>query len=223
MQWGEPISVFDSSEVTLTKERFKEYLFSNGYFKSDVTDSIIVKGRLVTVIYRVNPGRPYLIDSIVYDVPDTTILKIIDENPEVKLINVGERFQQDNFTKERERIDLLLKDHGYYDFSRQYIDFATDTTYRSPEHKIAVMVSIKDPAKRGYHKQFKIDSVTFTTDVGANVPNRQRTTQPYHDIQYKYFVDNYNLKVLSQRVFIRPEELYSRTKTLGNAAATRKY
>ncbi|HKZ37365.1 MAG TPA: BamA/TamA family outer membrane protein [Chryseolinea sp.] len=214
MQWGEPISVFDSSEVTLTKERFKEYLFANGYFKSDVTDSIIANDRLVTVIYRVNPGRPYIVDSIVYDVPDTNILKIVDENPEAKLIKVGERFQQDNFTNERERIDLLLKDHGYYDFSRQYIDFATDTTYRSPERKIAVMISIKDPAKRGYHKQFRIDSVTFTTDVGANVPNRERTTRPYHDIQYKYFVDNYNLKVLSQRVFIRPEELYSRTKTL---------
>ena len=214
MQWGEPISVFDSSQVTLSRERFNEYLFANGYFKGSVTDSILVKDKLVTVIYDVKPGKPYFIDSLIYDVPDTTIRRIINENIEDKLINVGDRFQQDNFTKERERIDLLLKDHGFYDFSRQYIDFATDTTYKSPERKIAVMVSIKDPAKRGYHKQFKIDTVTFTTDVGVNLPNRQRQLRPYHDIQYKYFVDNYNLKVLSQRVFLRPEELYSRTKTL---------
>ena len=52
MQWGEPISVFDSSQVRLTKERFNEYLFSNGYFKSSVTDSIVVSDKLVTVIYR---------------------------------------------------------------------------------------------------------------------------------------------------------------------------
>lgn len=214
MQWGEPISVFDSSQVSLTKERFNEYLFANGYFKSKVTDSVIVSNKLVSVIYRVYPGMPYMIDSIVYDVPDTAIMRIINKNNAESLIKRGERFQQDNFTNERERIDLLLKDQGYYDFSRQYIDFSTDTTYQSPERKIAVMISIKDPAKRGYHKKFKIDSVTFTTDVGTNVPNTPRTGRKYRDIQYKYYVDNYNLKVLSQRVFLRPEELYSRTKTL---------
>lgn len=214
MQWGEPVSVFDSSQVRLTKERFTEYLFSNGYFKSSVTDSVIVKNQLVTVIYRVKPGQPYLIDSIEYDVADTSIMQIIDDHFAERLIKRGDRFKQDAFTKERERIDLLLKDEGYYDFSRQYIEFATDTTYKSPERKVAVMISIRDPAKRGYHKQFRIDSVTFTTDVGTHIPNTQRKTRTYHDIQYKYYEDNYNLKVLSQRVRLRPEDLYSRSKTL---------
>jgi outer membrane protein assembly factor BamA len=214
MQWGEPVSVYDPSQVTLTKERFTEYLFSNGYFKSKVTDSVIVNNKLVTVIYKVVPGQPYTIDSIVYDVPDSTIMKILEEHIDEALIREGERFQQDNFTNERERIDLLLKDEGYYDFSRQYIEFSTDTTFRSPERKIAVMISIRDPAKRGYHKQFRIDSVTFTTDVGTHIPNVERKTRTYHDIQYKYYEDNYNLKVLSQRVRLRPEDLYSRTKTL---------
>ena len=214
MQWGEPVSVFDSSQVKLTKERFGEYLFSNGYFTASVTDSVIVKNDLVTVVYRVDPGQPYIIDSIIYDVADTMIMKIMDENYNERLIRRGDRFQQDNFTRERERIDMMLKDQGYYDFSRQYIDFSTDTTFRSPERKIAVMVSIRNPAKRGYHKQFTIDSVTFTTDVGTNIRNTQRRTKTYHDIQYKFYEDNYNLKVLSQRVRLRPEDLYSRSKTL---------
>src|SRR5690606_9542566 len=110
-----------------------------------------------------------IIDSIVYDVPDTAILAIIKENSKAALLKKGDRFQQDHFTNERERIDLLLKDEGYYDFSRQYIEFATDTTFKSPERRIAVMISIKEPAKRGYHKRFTIDSVTFTTDVGRNI------------------------------------------------------
>src|SRR5690606_32504301 len=139
---------------------------------------------------------------------------IIKENSKAALLKKGDRFQQDHFTNERERIDLLLKDEGYYDFSRQYIEFATDTTFKSPERRIAVMISIKEPAKRGYHKRFTIDSVTFTTDVGRNIAGRERSTRKYHDIQYKFFEDDHNLKVLSQRVFIRPEELYSRKKTL---------
>lgn len=215
MQWGEPVSVFDSAQVTLTRERFKEYLFSNGYFQGNVTSTIRLKEeKRVKVVYKVQPGRPYIIDSIVYDVPDTAILAIIKENSKAALLKKGDRFQQDHFTNERERIDLLLKDEGYYDFSRQYIEFATDTTFKSPERRIAVMISIKEPAKRGYHKRFTIDSVTLTTDVGRNIAGRERSTRTYHDIQYKFFEDDHNLKVLSQRVFIRPEELYSRKKTL---------
>src|SRR5688572_18616223 len=86
MQWGEPIAVFDSSQVRLTKERFNEYLFANGYFESSVDDSIVVKNKLVTVIYRVFPGKPYIIDSIVYDVPDTAISRIIQEHIDETLI-----------------------------------------------------------------------------------------------------------------------------------------
>ena len=214
MQWGEPVAVFDSSQVELTKERFNEYLFANGYFQSRVTDTVVVNDKLVTVVYKLHPGRPYMIDSIVYDIPDTTILSILEENSDDALVKKGERFQQDNFTNERERIDLLLKDEGYYDFSRQYIEFATDTSFKSPERSIAVMISVKEPAKRGFHKRFTVDSVTFTTDVGRTIPGQDRHMRRYHDIQYRYYEDDYNLKVLSQRVFIRPEELYSRKKTL---------
>lgn len=214
MQWGEPLSIFDSSQVTLTKERFRNYLFSKGYFKNTVSAKVTTQPQLVRVSYQLNPGKPYFIDSIFYDVRDTTIFRIINDHVEASFIKKETRYDQDNFTQERERIDLLLKDFGFYDFSRQYIDFQMDTTFRTPERKVAVIIAIKDPAKRGYHKQFKIDEVTFTTDVGTNIPGRERETRPYRDIQYKFYEDKYKLKILSQRVFLKPEDQYSRSKTL---------
>jgi len=30
MQWGEPLSIYDSSQTRLTRERFQDYLFANG-------------------------------------------------------------------------------------------------------------------------------------------------------------------------------------------------
>ncbi len=214
MQWGEPLSIFDTSQVTLTTERFQNYLFSKGYFKSSVTSSISAATKLVRVNYKLKPGKPYFIDSIFYDVSDTAIFRIINDNIGESFIRKETRYDQDNFTKERERIDLLLKDYGYYDFSRQYIDYEIDTTFRKGERKIALIISIKDPARRGYHKQFKIDTITFTTDVGTSIPGVERQEKSYRDIQYKYFHDNYKLKILSQRVFIRPDDRYSRSKTI---------
>lgn len=214
MQWGEPISVFDSSMVETSEERFRSYLFAKGYFKNKVTSRVSSIGKLVTVTYIVEPGPAYIIDSIFFEIQDTTIFRLVDDSQKDSFIKKGERYDQDNLTRERERIDLLLKDHGFYDFSRQYIEFEVDTSLFAPEKKVTTLVIIKDPAKRGYHKQFRIDSVNFTTDAGTNNPGVARKTRPYRQIQYSYYQDNYNLKILSQRVFLQPDELYSRSKTL---------
>lgn len=213
MQWGEPVSVFDSAAVVLTEEKLHDYLTSKGYFTNKVTSKVTNIARLVNVTYRLEPGRPYIIDSIFYNISDTVILKLVKNKAVDSYLKRGEHYDQSKFTAERERLDLLMKDHGFYDFSRQYIEFKADTGYLSPNRRVMVMIEIKDPAKRGYHKQFTIDSVTFVTDAGY-AENLKRTGRTYRDIQYRYHRDDYNLKILSQRVFLAPGEHFSRRKTL---------
>lgn len=222
MQWGEPVAVFDTTLMHQTVDRFSSYLFSQGYFTSKVSADVRPMKRvffnfnrkLVKVNYYIEPGIPYVIDSIFYSIQDTAIIRLIEKNQRASLVKKGDRYSEDNFEKERERIDLLLKDNGFYDFSRQYITFETDTSYKSPSRKVAVLMIISDPAKRGYHKRFTIDSVQFVTDAGTVIPGIKRRSRSYRGIRYSYYVDNYNLKILSQRVFLQPGELYSRSKTL---------
>ncbi len=212
MQWGEPIAVYDSALVSMTINRFRNYLFSHGYFENDVNARVTGTGKFVRVTYEIAIGQPYMIDSIFYRISDSVVYNLVVQDANNSLIKKGQRYQEDNFTLERERIDLFLKDNGYYDFSRQYIDFNIDTTLLE-DRQLAVMMTIRDPAKRGYHKQFTIDSVRFTTDAGVNMPGQTRSQRTYRDVQYQYYRDIYNLKILSQRVFIAPGNLYSRTNT----------
>ncbi|HEY3405226.1 MAG TPA: BamA/TamA family outer membrane protein [Ohtaekwangia sp.] len=216
MQWGEPITVLDSSLVTATEERMRDYLFSKGYFKNTVSSTISLrKGttRHLVVKYSIEPGPAYTLDSIFYKVNDTIVFKIIQAHKRESFLKHGERYDQNNFTKEVERIDILLKDNGYYDFSRQYIEFAIDSSSQASSQKLDILIVVNDPAKRGYHKKFKIDEVRFTTD--ASVANRpyERTGRIYRDIHYHYYEDNYNLKILSQRVRIKQGDLYNRSET----------
>lgn len=214
MQWGEPVAVYDSSLVNLTMERFNDYLFSKGYFKNKVTSKQLVIGKLASVSYKVEPGAPYIIDSIRYQIQDSTIRTILQSRSRASFIKKGERYDQVNFTNEQERIDLLLKDNGYFGFSRQYIEFNIDTMMLG-NRKVSVIMIIKDPSKLGYHKQFKLDTVIFTTDVGTRLRNsRQRQRKVYRNLTYAFYERNYNLKVLSQRVFIFPNDLYSRSNTI---------
>jgi outer membrane protein assembly factor BamA len=212
MQWGESIAVYDSALVNITINRFKSYLFSQGYFENHVSANTSAQGKFVRVNYEVEVGQPYIIDSIFYRISDSTVYSLIVQDQKNSLIRKGQRYQEENFTAERERIDLYLKDNGYYDFSRQYVDFNIDTTLLD-DRQIAVMMTIRDPAKRGHHKQFVVDSVRFTTDAGVTNPGVNRQERTYRDVQYRYYEDDYNLKILSQRVFLAPGNLYSRTGT----------
>lgn len=212
MQWGEPIAVYDSALVNITTNRFKNYLFSEGYFENEVTAKVNSLGKFVRVSYELEVGQPYIVDSILYRISDSAVYDLIIQDARNSLIKKGERYQEDKFTAERERLDLYLKDNGFYDFSRQYIDFHLDTALLG-DRQIAVLMTIRDPAKRGYHKQFTIDTVRFITDAGENAPGIERQQRVYRDVQYRYYEDNYNLKILSQRVFLAPGNLYSRSKT----------
>lgn len=213
MQWGERVAVFDSSLVEITINRFKTYLASEGYFKNSVTTRTTTILNTVTVTYRVSVEDPYVIDTILYRIPDSPVYALIQQSKDKSYIQRGDRYREENLTKERERLDLLMKDNGFYDFSRQYVTFFNDTTMFD-DKRMAVLVQVRDPAQREFHKQFVVDSVNFVTDSGVRRPGFNRKTRKYRDVQYKYFDDVYSLKILSQRIFLAPERFYNRTNTL---------
>jgi outer membrane protein insertion porin family len=213
MRWGEPIAVYDSAKVQLTVERFSDYLFANGYFRNTVTAELTDKSNnRVMVQYRVSPGNAYTLDTLFYRIADSALRSLVFQSAPRSFLKKGERYIQSNFSNERERLDLLFKENGYYDFSRQYIDFEVDTSYRAGQ-KVAVQLIINDPARRGYHKKFFIDEVHFTTDASISLPGADRQKETFRGTSFEFYERLYNPKILSQRTFLHPGESYSRDKT----------
>jgi hypothetical protein len=213
MQWGEPAAVFDTASMRLSTERINDYLFNKGYFLNTVTAKPKYFRKTVTVVYEIEPGPRYHYDTLIYQIADTTVLNYVKNSEEKSFIKKGGPYDQARLSSERERIDLMLKDVGYYDFSRQYIDFEIDTSYKSP-HLIAVLLKISNPARRDYHKQFIVDSVAMQPDAGIQVPpSVKRQAKVYRGITFSYYNNIYSKRILSQRIFIRQDSLYSRTKT----------
>lgn len=106
-----------------------------------------------------------------------------------------------------------MRDQGYYDFSQQYIEFQVDTVSARP-YKVWIKLIINRPEKRGYHKRFVISQVNFTTDAALSRPGETRKLETYRNINFYAYENIYNLKILSQRLFIHPGELFSRQQTL---------
>src|SRR5690606_38317660 len=203
MRWGEPLAIYDSAKSSEAASQMQNYLHTKGCFLGETAYDIDTSGKKITVTYEITEKEPYLIDSILFTSSDPSIKELYFANQPDILIKKGQIYDQTILTSERERIDNLLKNNGFYDFSRQYVEFNVDTTI-TDEKKVAVEVLILDPAKRGYHKQFRLDSVYFTTDAGFRGPD-QRTREPYNGIVYRYYEDEYSKKILDRRLFLYPD------------------
>lgn len=213
MQWGEEATLFDSTSIRLTRDKIENYLFTKGYFTNKVTFSTEEFKKRVSVSYKIIPGLPYHYDTIFYLVPDKQVLSLLEKEKNLSLVKKFDQYDQDKLNKERERIDVFLKDRGFYDFTRQYIEFAVDTGF-TDNRGIALQVEIKNPPRKSFHQKYKVDSIIFTTDAAVNTKdNLKRKSEPYRDITFNYFQNQYSKKILGQRVFIHRDSLYSRSKT----------
>jgi len=213
MQWGEKVPVFDTVNVVATQEKMTDFLFNSGYFKNKVAFKTSEYKKRVGVTYIIDPGRAHFYDSIFYRIPDKHLEAIMVSDKNVSLIKKGDRYSQDKLNKERERIDLMLKDLGYYDFTRQYVEFAVDTAFREP-YQLALQIEIKNPPRKDSHKIFHVDSITFTTDAAINtVDTLKRKSEATYQITFNYFKREYSRRILAQRVFLKKDSLYNRSET----------
>ncbi len=212
MQWGEKVSVFDSISVGETVEKINAFAFNRGYFTASTNTTITEKKKRVSVQYSLASGPSFTYDTIIYRVADSAMLVIMREAEHASKIKKGDRYDQKILSDERDRLDFLMKDHGYYDFSKQYVDFQVDTTYKH-HYSIALQFSISDPANRATHKTFTIDSISFRTDAGIQDRAGKRKSVMFKGIRFNYLIDQYSKRILSQRVFLKHDSLYSRDKT----------
>ena len=213
MQWGDPVSVYDSNNVVATVAKINGYAFNKGYFLATTRTVITETKNRVSVKYILLPNKPFLYDTIIYRVTDSAVMHIIRQSAGLSKIRIGNRYDQKILSDERDRMDLVLKDNGYYDFSKQYIDFQIDTSYHHRQ-VIALQISISEPSARNTHKTFTLDSINFRTDAGIkNADGVRRVSSLYRGIRFNYFIDQYSKRILSQRVFLKHDSLYSRSNT----------
>ncbi len=212
MRWGEPLAVYSEQTAETSRQQMELFLRTNGYFSATVDLDAQYKRQKVYATFKVNEGQPHVIDTVIYTTNDSAIFKIIMDHIEDTYLEIGNNYEQSKLTAERERIDQLLKNHGYFDFSRQYIAYNVDTIQKP--YKAGINLIIRNPARRNYHKVFKIDSVIFVTDAGISNMQGKRSITDFNGVTYQYYVKRFSKKVLDQRVFILKDSIYSLKNTL---------
>lgn len=212
---GEPPAIFDSTKAEQTAEQMNGYLFNKGFFNGKVTYEVKKKNKKANVTYFVTENSPYILDSINYVTNNDSIKQTLVETKNRSPIKSGSRYDRDHLNEEQSRIDKILKDRGYYDFSKDYVVFDVDSN-SAGAHTVDIDIVIQNPPDSSDHKVYKIGEVNFTATrehgTGSFITLDVSTYKNINYLSHGKFP--YSRRVLNSKIDIHPGDLYSRTHAL---------
>lgn len=212
MRTGNPLVLLDTALTETTVGNLQGYLVNHGFFDSNVDYEIETKEKKAFVSYLITEKSPYLLDSVYSRTENKEIIKLLDQTSRYSLIKEGEIYNQDNISAERNRIEELLKNNGFFMFSKSYINYIAykDTTSKT----IKLEQVIQKPTFTDIHEIYTIDSVTFRINPPNNEFADRRIRERYRDINFSFYQDRYSAKVLASRIFFQPRQPYSRISAI---------
>ena len=140
---GEAPVILDTMLVKNSARQFKLFLNGKGYFNSEVKYDIKYIKKKAKVYYSIHTSEPFIISSFNYNILDSNVRKFVLDDSQNSLIHVGNNFDMDILEKERNRLVEMLKNNGYYAFSKEYIGFQADSL--AHKNKISLIMKINSP------------------------------------------------------------------------------
>jgi outer membrane protein assembly factor BamA len=215
--FGEQPSYFYEDDAIKNVEKVKTYLKNHGFFRYNVSykkDTAFFNKNGVSITYVVDEGTIYPFkqtDSLV--VEDRVIREILRANQAESRLKVGDRLVSDNINDEKTRIEQLLKNNGYYNFTKDNISIPINDLDTAITKGISSIVFIPNPRRPplnpNYRKSYPINKVTFVSDgFSTSISSPKVDTVYNNDIQYIFVNKRFSTKLLDTKIGIRPNQLY---------------
>lgn len=174
---GEAPVIFDSTQARLSVEDLRNALKNMGYMHASVDFSTKTRGRRLTAIYMLHPGKPYTINHVEYDIQDTTIARILrcyashlpKKNHQLSALLPGSAFTLQKLDDERKRITDILLDSGYYKFHKDFVQFDADTASTANDVNLTlhlIKFRANNDAPESAHPRYTIGKIRYTNDQG---------------------------------------------------------
>lgn len=152
---GDAPVIYDSTLTISSEIELKKYMENKGYCNAVVTSDVKYKKKKAYVTYNIMSGEPYKINTFRYGITDDSIRKLVLSDSVHTLVKPGNNFDIDVLESERVRVTKILKNNGYYEFSKDFVAVIADSTIGN--HLVDVMMYIK-PMKRIVGKdQYKVE------------------------------------------------------------------
>ena len=216
---GTPPVIYDSLLTERSEREIVKMLANKGYLDATVSSSTRTSGKKIDITYDVRTGSPLFIEHFGYHIINDSIRPLIWADTASSLIRTGQLLDRTVLENERVRLTTLLRNHGYWGFNKDFINYTADTTARSEAVSLTlnVMPLMVREADGSYtpqlHHTYRVGRVVFRTDYDPMVLLTGEAVgdtlfQRGYEVIYgqkRYLTP----QVLIENCFIRPGALYS--------------
>lgn len=167
---GEEPVIFDQSLDRKSVQQLKSYLNRRGYFDAEIYDTVWYRKRKAFVEYQIQTKDPYKLGKISYDIQDPVLQPYIAADSANTILKSGDNYDVRSIDRERDRIEVILRNNGFFDFNKAYISFVADST--AGDHLIDLTVVVKPygslnlsgQASSGNFQKYRIRNVNIFMD-----------------------------------------------------------
>jgi outer membrane protein assembly factor BamA len=128
--------------------------------------------RRVTVTYLVEEGPGFTLSKLTSRIPDTAVARVVAQAQGAAVLHVGAAYNEDLIGQERQRLETLLKNAGYYDFRAQFITFEADTSFEKTQVRLGLQIASPE---KGPHRRYRLRHVTMLADANQGQALRSLT------------------------------------------------
>lgn len=210
-KFGQAPVLFSTVNTSFTQKALSAALFNNGLFDAQVDYTIhkSKNGKKISVTYNIKTGPLYKIENYSYQIKDTAILRILQSGTYRSSIRNGRRYNLDRIRSEREKIDEVLKNNGYYHFNPEYIVFEADTS--GSKAAVTMRMKFKPQTTQESLTRYKIGGVYVLLDssyTAKHIMHKADTADI--DGVVLYLNHDFKPKPIATYVYLKKGEYYSR-------------
>jgi outer membrane protein insertion porin family len=154
---GEPPVLISEVNPATTAQDIDARLFNIGIFQGTTVYAISDNRYTAAIRYSCAVHPPFRIRKVSYPRGNDSLSASIAETAFSSLIKTGDPYDLSKFKSERERIDSVVKERGYFYFSPDYLHYIADTNPRS--RTIDVHLMLKDDIPTEAYMTYRIGRI----------------------------------------------------------------
>ncbi|MBK0402933.1 BamA/TamA family outer membrane protein [Adhaeribacter sp. BT258] len=208
---GEPPSIYDSTLTVETVSQINTYLSSKGFFHNRVSAQTKEEDKKIYLTLNVAENQPFRLSETAYNIKDTTVQRLVQNSQAESLIKTGQIYDEELLTQERDRLETLMRNQGFYEFRKQYIFFDVDTSFGG--NTVRLKTTISNPADSANHKLYKIRTIYFIGEANVDRFGVNRDTINYGGVKYIWYKKYVSPKVLDKKIRMSVGQPYSLIRT----------
>lgn len=170
-------------------------LENKGFFFGTAEKETEEGEKFAEVHYKVQVGLPYLLETYAVLDDSLEIMQQIKYDLDNTDLKKGNRLDLEDFKKERERIDQMLKAKGYYNFNADLLIFEADTN-QYPDRRFDLFLRLKSNTPEKSMYPYTIRDIRVFPNYAINADFSQADTVAINGVE-----------VIQEGIYFKPHRL----------------